>query len=376
LHPNISFLMKKKLLIIVIALFSYIFGSAQSKNEITILYLLPFHLNESASFSSIKSSIEIHQVKQFEMMGFWLGAKMALQEYENSDNKISVIVRDVVTDVGALTKILEDPVLMSRVNIIIGPFYGSLFSTAAEFAKQHNIIIVNPFSTRFDFVENNPYVYKLIPSFSSRPKTITEVFLSQPNDYNIILWSDSTITPELQAYKNHFKERHIPFKEVNTLTISQNTKKTNLIIALFEQPTRVVHCVHTLINSDVEKNIVVVPEKWFSISELTEDFFNLPHLYYFTNYFIDENNSDVKQFQLKYIFNYEAPAELIAYSYQGYDITRYFIDLYFADYNFNAVHFTPLSYKFQWEQILNGGFENNKTRLIRVKDLELEEVIK
>jgi len=374
LQPYIIFLMKKNLLIILVASFSCLFGSAQTKNEVTVLYLLPFHLNESANYSSIKSSAEIYQLKQFEMMGFWFGAKMALQEYENSNKKINIIVRDAVTDLGALTKILEDSVLMLRVNIIIGPFYGSLFPVAAEFAKQHNIVIINPFSTRFDFVENNPHVYKLIPSFSSRPKTITEVFLSQPNEYNIILWNDSTATPELQAYKNYFKENHIPFKEINTLTIFQNTKKKNLIIAFFEQPTRVIHCVHTLINNDAEKNIVVVPEKWLSISELTEDFFNLPHLYYFVNYFVDENSSKIKQFQSEHIFNYEAPAELIAYSYQGYDITRYFIDLYFVDYNFNEVRFTPLSYQFQWEQILNGGFENSKARLIRVKDLGLEEV--
>lgn len=359
------------------ALLCCLFGNVQSKNEVTILYLLPFHLNESVNYTSLRSGADINQVMQFEMMGFWLGAKMALQEYEYTDKRINVIVRDAVRDITALNKILEDTDLMENVNIIIGPFYGSLFPVAADFAKEHNIIIVNPFSVRFDFVENNPLVYKLTPPFASRPETIAKVFLSQPNEYNIILWVDSNPTPDLRAYRSYFKEYKIHFKEMESLTLPQNTTKKNLIIALFDEPERVIHSIHTLTNNDPEdnvQNILVVPAKWLSIPELKEDFFTLPQLYYFTNYFVDEKSSIVKQFQSDYIFNYEAPAELAAYSYQGYDITRYFIDLHFVDSNTDNAHFQPFSYKFQWRRVPNGGYENVKARFIQVKNLELEEV--
>ena len=369
--------MKKKLLVIVISL-TCLLANAQSNNEVTILYLLPFHLNEEVNYASLRTSAEINRVKQFEMMGFWLGAKLALQEYEHTDKEINVIVRDAVTDVRSLNAILKDHNLMETVDIIIGPFYGSLFPIAAEFAKKHNIIIVNPFSTRFDFVENNPYVYKLTPPFASRPEAVAEMFLANPNEYNIILWGDSITTPELQAYKAYFREHNINFREVRYLSIPQNARRKNLIIAFFDEPTRVIHGVHTLINKDIQntdiQNIVVVPEKWLSVTELTKDFFNLPHLYFFTNYFVDENNEAAQQFQADHIFYYEAPAELAAYSYQGYDITRYFIDLYFADFEHGNVQFQPFSYKFQWKRILDGGLENVKARFIRVKNLGLEEV--
>jgi len=336
---------------------------------------LPFHLKENtAKLSALKSSTEIYQMKQFEMMGFWCGAKLALQEYNNSDKKINVMVRDVTTDVTALQKILEDTDLMNQVNLIIGPFYGALFPEAADFAKKHNITIVNPFSTRFDFVENNPNVYKLVPSLISRPETLAQVFLNAPDEYNVILWGDTVPTHEMQAYKHYFTEKNIPFKEMRSLSVSQNSKKKNLIVAFFDNSTRVIHSVHTILNLEMENNILVVPEKWFTISELTEDFYGLPNLYYFTDYFVDEKDTKIQQFQSDYILYYESPAELAAYSYQGYDITRYFIDLYFADFNTNDVKFTPLSYKFQWKQISTGGFENTKTRLIRIKDFELEEV--
>ena len=366
--------MKKNLLLILIVLISYQFCCAQTKNEVTVLYLLPFHLKGTPVRSTFKSSAEIYQVKQFEMMGFWLGAKMALQEYKNSTRKINVIVRDAITDVQDLNNILGDSVLMKPVNIIIGPFYGLLFPIAAEFAKSHQKVIVNPFSSRYDFVENNTYVYKLTPPFLSRAELIAEHFLSDSEEYDIILWGDTLATPERTAYQYYFKEHNIPYRESISLSLSKNKSTKNLIIPLFEQRERVIYAVHSLVSYNETNKIVIVPERWFSISELTEDFYTLPDLYYFANYFVDENSDEIKQFKSDFISNYGAPAELDSYSYQGYDVTRYFIDLFFADFNTNEVQFKPLSYQFQWQQILNGGFENVKTRLIQIKELELEEV--
>jgi len=366
--------MRKNLLILLITLLSHQICCAQRTNEITVLYLLPFHLKENPVYSSFKSSAEIFQVKQFEMMGFWLGAKMALDEYQNSNKIINVIVRDAVTDIHELNKILENTTLMESVNIIIGPFYGSLFPTAAEYAKNHQIIIINPFSSRYDFVENNPYVYKLLPPFISRAEVVAEHFLSDSEEYDIILWGDSTITPERIAYKYYFDKHQISYKEVNSLSLSKSHSKKNIIISLFEQQERAVYAVHSLVSYSETNNIVIIPEKWFTISELPEDFYTLPELYYFTNYFVDENSEEIKQFRLDYVNNYGAPADLASFSYQGYDVTRYFIDLFFADFNTNELQFNPFSYQFKWQQILNGGFENVKTRLIQVKDLELEEI--
>ena len=369
-----NFLMKKNLLIVLIALISCQFCCAQTKNEVTVLYLLPFHLKETPVYSTFKSSAEVYQVKQFEMMGFWLGAKMALHEYINSTHKINVILRDAVTDVQELNSILEDSVLMQPVNIIIGPFYGSLFPTAAEFAKNHNKIIVNPFSSRYDFVDNNPSVYKLLPPFLSRPEAIAEHFLSGAEEYDIILWGDTMASPERIAYQYYFNKNDIAYKESNSLSLSKNKSKKYIIIPLFEQRERVIYAVHSLVSYTETNKIVIVPEKWFTISELTEDFYTLPDLYYFTNYFVDANSDEIKQFRSNYINNYGAPADLDSYSYQGYDVTRYFIDLFFANFNTNEVKFKPLSYVFNWQQIKNGGFENIKTRLIQVKDLEQSEV--
>ena len=367
----------KKILLLTFAFFlSFFIGNAQEKNEVTMLYLLPFHLNEgNVNPLSIRTSAELHQIRQFEMMGFWLGAKMALQQYESSDKQINVIVRDVVTNEDALRRILNDTDLMAKVNIIIGPFYGSLFPIAADYATKHNIIIVNPFSTRYDFVANYSSVYKLIPPFLSRPETIDKVFLSNGENYSLVLWGDSVPGPELTAYKYYFNEHNIKFKETSRLNVTLDAKKKNLVIALFDKAERVIQGVHTLFNNEEQIDFVLVaPEKWFNVSELTEDFYQLPQLYFFTNYFVKEDDIEVIQFKSDYYFLYETPALLDDYSYQGYDITRYFIDLFFAGFTPEKVKYTPLSYKFHWNCLPSGGFENVKSRLIQVKDLELEEV--
>ena len=79
-------------------------------------------------------------------------------------------------------------------------------------------------------------------------------------------------------------------------------------------------------------------------------------------------------FKSDYVSTYHSPCQLERYSYQGYDITKYFIDLYFVGYNFKNVTYKPMSYKFKFKQWTNGGFENDKVRLIEIKNFEKAEV--
>ncbi len=101
--------MKKGFLFILFSFCFLIFSFAQTPKEITVLYLLPLHLEESnIDVSKIESDFDIYEIPSFEMIGFWEGAKLALKTYEDSQNKINVIVRDVSTDE---QKLIELPLL-------------------------------------------------------------------------------------------------------------------------------------------------------------------------------------------------------------------------------------------------------------------------
>ena len=154
--------MRKVVLFIICLIFGL--GSAFAKPSVyKILYLIPFEIdNYTAPY--IKECEDMDNVRSYQLMGFWNGAQMAIEELGKDETfHFEIVVRDVSNSESQLRKILEDKELMSDVNLIIGPFFSKLFTIAAEYAKQYQIPIVNPFTSRQDVVEGNEFVYKLIP---------------------------------------------------------------------------------------------------------------------------------------------------------------------------------------------------------------------
>lgn len=374
--------MKKGFLTILIYLSCGIFAFSQTQKEITVLFLLPIHLDESAvDIATIETDFDIYEIPSFEMMGFWEGAKLALQTYEDSEHQVNVIVRDVTTDEKKLTEILKNYQLMKDVDLIIGPFYGSLFPIAAKYAEDHKITIINPFTSRTDFVSQNSSVYKLIPSLSSIAKTIHEKILSLSQNNHVVLWYDANDTVVMTAYENYFKEQNIPYSLARVgqgslvETLPLRSDKQNVVIALYNNQTHVINQMRLL--SGIESSYpvtLIFPESWLNISSLDVDFYSLKNLFYFTNYFIENDNQSIVDYRFHYVETYQSPCQLERFSFQGYDITKYFIDLYFAGFNEKMVTYVPMSYKFKFKQWTKGGFENDKARLIQIQDFERKEV--
>lgn len=374
--------MKKGFLILLsIFLFSH-FTYAQSKKEITVLYLLPLHLEDSIiETGKIETDMDIYEVPSFEMLGFWEGAKLALKTLEDADFKVNVILRDVTTDEKKLNKILNDGTLMKDVDLIIGPFYGSLFPAAAKYAQEHKITIINPFSSRTDFVSNNPYVYKLIPPLNVRPETLQKKILSQYKSYQVIIWYDTDDNPELPIYEKYFKDNQIPYTvnklqpETFSLKLDLDTGMQNVIVALFQNHTNIINQMRLF--SGIHKQFpcsLIFPEEWLNNSSLDDDFYSIPNLYYFTNCFIDPTDINTTDYRRAYVDTYQAPCQLERYSFQGYDITKYFIEYYISGFQEKNSHYTPMAYKFKFKQWTKGGYENEKVRLIHIENFQKKEI--
>lgn len=374
--------MKKTFLLLLLCVLSIKFIHSQTVKEVTILYLIPFHLDDTlADVNNINSDLDIYDLASFEMFGFWEGAKLALESYQNSNITIKVIVRDITTDEKKLLKILQDERLMKDVDLIIGPFYSSLFQIASNYAAEHKIAIINPFSTKTNFVNENKFVYKLTPSLQSRPESLYKNLISKHEDYAIVLWYDSEENIELNAYETYFKEKQIPYTltkvkpETYSLNLTLSPTKHNIIVALYQNQTNIVNQMRLLeASQDSYDYSLIFPEEWLQVSSLDEDFYAMRNIYYFSNFFVDLNNPFIIEYKENYVLTYQSPCQIERYSYQGYDITKYFIDLYLADYNEKKVLYTPMSYKFRFKQWSNGGFENDKIRFIEIKNFEKREV--
>ncbi len=372
--------MKKIIIVLVLCFSIYHLFSQQTKK--TILFLLPFELEEikQASNTRFENENDISLFSSFKMMGFWEGAQMAIDHYDNPNVKLNIIVRDISYDEKKLKETLTQ-LSNTKIDLIIGPLYAKLFTIAAEYAQQRKIPIVNPFSTRSDFLDSNAYVYKLIPAPQKQPEILYNLLIQHDKNANIILWTngpDDSIA--VNFYKNYFSKIKRPF---HTVKLSQgipglNTKLSknanNIIIAFYENNARIISNLQTLSLKSDTNITIIAPKSWTQYQNIDFLFFESLHLHFFSNFYVNPQDEKIELFKMDYIERYQSPPTLERFSYQGYDITRYFIELMIQDFDTSKVKFEPLSFDFDFVRVNGNGYENTKSRLISFRNYELIEV--
>ncbi|MEG1556636.1 MAG: hypothetical protein RR356_07930, partial [Bacteroidales bacterium] len=117
-----------------------------------------------------------------------------------------------------------------------------------------------------------------------------------------------------------------------------------------------------------------IPDSWISIGDIDVEYFNKMNVHYFTPYYVDYSQDRTVFFITNFIEKFQSFPEISRFSYQGYDITKYFIELMIHDFDSSKVDFTPLALGFDFYKYEHGGFENQKVRLLQIKDYKIEEV--
>ena len=365
--------MKKLLLYAIFAVIGVTTSFAKPA-EYKILYLIPFE-TDSYTTPYIKECEDMDNVLSYRLMGFWNGTQMALDEYKRTNVSINVVVRDISNDEKKLRRVLEDEELMAGVNLILGPFFGKLFAVAAEYASRYQIPIVNPFTSRQDFVEDNEYVYKLIPSLEARPSMIA--FLAQQsNAFPIIIYGDSSSTnKEMRAYRKYFQDNHIAYEiapnassVVNHLTPS----RPQFVVTFYDNPAQNLVISRNLLYSKKNDNLTfVVPETWLESKTYDIEYYSKLNLHFFSDYYIDFDEEKTKTFIYDYTQRFGVPPSLKNFAFQGYDITRYFVELMINEFDLDRVKVSPIAFPLSFDKSPNGGFENVNVQFLEVKDNEI-----
>ena len=343
-------------------------------SEYKILYLIPFE-TDSYTTPYVKESEDMDKVKSYQLMGFWNGAQMALEEYAGKNVVIQVVVKDISNDERKLRRVMEDESLMRGVNLIIGPFFGKLFEIAAEYAKQYRIPIVNPFTSRQDFVEENEYVYKLIPSLEARPAMVA--FLAQQtNAFPILIYGDSTSTnKEMAAYRKYFRNNRIAYEVIPNASSVVNrlsNDRPQFVVTFYDNPAQNLIISRNLLYSKKTDNLTfVVPETWLESKTYDIEYYSKLNLHFFSDYYVDFSAENTKTFIFDYTQRFGVPPSVKNFAFQGYDITRYFVEFILNGYDFDRVKVTPIAFPLSFDKSPNGGFENVNVQFLEIKDNEI-----
>lgn len=373
-------MIKKILFSFVLILLLIPLSAQKGKTEKTVLFLIPFHTQDytGSELTSVRSSRDINGINSFLLMGFWNGAQIALEEYEEKNASLHVIVRDVTENLDQLRNIMEDKTLMDEVDLIVGPFFSKPFTIAAEYAKRYQIPIVNPFTNLTSILDHNPYVYKLVPSMELRPAMVCYVADQYPQ-HKIIIYEDSSVrNAEQQVYTQYFKEHKIAFKSVKTqqgLLNEMMPQGKNIVITFCHNAAKMLVLSRDLLykakNTDL---MLVVPEAWLQAPAYDVEYYSKLNIHFFSNYFVDEQDPETQVFEQKYKSAYKSIPSLDNFAYQGYDITRFFVEMLLNDGDIDRAKITPIACPISFDQVKDGGYENINMQFLEVVDDEIRSV--
>lgn len=369
--------MKKIISISLLVLAVLSLGAQPSEERKTVLFLIPFYTHEyqGSVVSSVQSSQDIQAVNSFLLMGFWAGAQIALDEFQEQNVALNVVVKDVTDNEADLRVIMENKELMEDVDLIIGPFFNKTFQIAAEYAKQYQIPIVNPFTNRTDILTNNDYVYKVIPSQDSKSATLSYMAESFPHS-NIILCMDSSVKNSEQiTYTQYFKNHGISYQEVTNQAelmkkITPNSK--NIVVVFSNHAAKMLMLSRDLLyNSTLEDIILVVPEMWLSSHTYDVEYYSKLNIHFFSNFFVDKQDQQTQLFVQRYQDKFSSIPTIENFAFQGYDITRFFVEMIRNGGDMDRVKESPICIPMSFDKTQDGGYENVNIHFLEVKDDEI-----
>ena len=370
----------KRMALLMVALLLLSMSHAQFTKVKTVLYLMPFFGEEYSSYNGdrIQSSTDIDNEPIFSLVGFWEGAQMALNEYETKSQRIDVVAKDITYDNEKLIRIMEDEELMNKVDLIIGPFFASQFEIAARYAKSYHIPIVNPFISKQEILDDNEFVYKVQSSTESVSEIIKKRWFDMGKTSDVFLWTEkNAVFPEMQRCEQYFASMDIPYKfvfEEDNVSMKHrlNTNKQNVVMAFLSSETTIIAKMRDLgIENDFPNTVFIIPREWLEIAALEVDYLNKLNVHFFSDYFVDEDNDAALVFMSNFIEKYNTPPDLKRFSFQGYDITKYFVELMLQDFDASKVCYSPVSMKFNFKKTENGGYENHGVFLLQLKDYKI-----
>ncbi len=326
------------------------------RDSIKVALLLPFFSKEFLEVQKLeKDTSLITNIAHYEaskkkvsigssFVEFYEGVLLAVDSLKNSVKSIKIIVRDTERDTNTVKRIIRE-LEHFKPDIIIGPVFPENLKLVSDFARQNQIIIVSPLSSRTDLVDNNPFIIQAIPSRQTELDVWAD-YISQYYDKNIILVhnSDKEDSKEIDYFREKLFScfysdstyKYIIYKEVrfnDTLTenilYALDEEKDNMVFISSTNEAYVMEAVNKLRRYQKDYRIRVFGNPvWQTWSNIDIEYLHDLQLNIYIPFYINYNDNHTRNFisKCRRIYNYE-PYTVMAkgynYCFLGYDIALY-----------------------------------------------------
>jgi len=179
-----------------------------ARRRYKVALMVPLYLNEVSNLEMSKENLpQLHKARSLSFVQYYEGFMMAVETLEEQNGlKMDLTVIDVTDNVSTAERALSQ-IRGKDLDLIVGPFFGKSFAVVEEYAKQYNIVVVNPLSTRESVIVNNPNVVKVKPGEMGQILTISNLVKNLYNDSNIFIVSkerssDTALLNQLEYHLN------------------------------------------------------------------------------------------------------------------------------------------------------------------------------
>ncbi len=310
------------------------------KAEYTVYLLMPLRLSQVSVIepSKIKSLNDYKNIKPFAFIQFYEAMLLATEDISRQypHVKINLYVEDAETSTQIADLIKTGK--LEHADMIIGPFQGKEFSTLCQYAKNKNILLVNPFSSTFE--SYGAMTYKAMTINTYMGESFAKYVLEKYPNANIIFanYQSAQESKQIAAYRAGMQKvfnsagKNITIQEVNVKTSgisgirsAMNNMGENFLFTFFEGELTVTNFTQNLYLAKMENLTLVAPEKWLEYDNIETEYFMSLKTHYISQYFVDYSNAKVIRFIDAFRNAYDTEPTLELYAFQGYDFTYYFL---------------------------------------------------
>jgi LysM repeat protein len=348
-------------------------------------------LKEHASDNSFESPMFI---KPFTFIQFYQGFIMAVDSLEKAGLNVELHIFNVENDLMQTSRLLENSD-MSQMDFIVGPFFSQNFKMVADFAKENQIHIVNPLSTRDEVTLGNPYVFQPQPlndnqfdvlvNFLNENHDSSRIFLAKHNqyqDYTAFARLQKTLDEQLESRKiettSLYHEIVYSRDSLFTFMHTATPEHENVVVVYGENKLFILDLLRSLnqLRDTFPVTVIGMPN-WREIEGLEYEHLNNLNTHLLSNHFTDYENPVVQKFVSAFHEKYATDPGIFAFN--GYNIGAYFLGAlmkFGRDFEECIPWFQMelLNMGYNFETANNRGYNNVNWKILKMEQFRLKDI--
>lgn len=276
--------------------------STKELNQLKVALLLPFNPSKKTAASS-------------RFIEYYEGMLLAVDSLQNQGLSLDLSVYDTGEGTSRIREILTGETLPNA-DLIIGAVQNDQIKMIADFAKEHRIKYVIPFTSKNDDVLSNNFVFQVNTPHSylySKAAERGRKLFANDNIIFVKIHDKEVKKPFIKALQEELKDHKVPFKEIeyNGETFAEDLdslymvdQTRNVIIPTssslealqkIKTPLRVLAETQT----DYTISLFGYPEWQTYVREALDDFYVLD-TYIYTNFYADNLSKPMQDFYNKF----------------------------------------------------------------------------